>query len=370
MATSVPLACPDLSGNEEKYVLDCIRSGWVSSRGKYVEEFERILGEYFGSPALVCSSGTAALHLALLAAGVGRGHSVIVPNLTFAATASVVLAVGAKPILRDVDPETWTLPPHRIRPRYDTAAIIPVHLYGARADMEGIMNVAADRNITVIEDACEAFDIKPVADYACYSFFANKHITTGEGGAVVGNTDRVKLYRDGGQIGPYNHIVPGLNYRMTNMQAALGVAQMERLRWFLHGRTQCANWYHERVEGKGSWYFAAVVDNPVEAARRLSAGKIESRPVFVPLNKQRPFETSGRFPVSTLAHERYIIVPTGPHVSEIEVDRICRILVEQCGAMKARSGSSLGSTPAKQFPTTSSSSPSPSGPPSRSPSRP
>lgn len=263
--TSIPVANPSLDGNERAYVLDCLESGWISSQGGYLRKFEAALAEFLGvEHALAVSNGTVALHLALVTLGIGPGDEVIVPDLTFAASASAVVHAGATPVLVDVERTSWTLDLDKaasaIGPR--TRAIMPVHLYGQPADMDGVKALADRHGLLVIEDAAEALGstwkgrrVGSIGDASTFSFFANKIVTTGEGGMVVfadsAKAERARRLRDHG-MNPakrYWHDEIGFNYRMTNMQAAIGVAQMERIESFIQGKLALAERYREGCPG-------------------------------------------------------------------------------------------------------------------------
>ncbi|KKK44906.1 hypothetical protein LCGC14_3166370, partial [marine sediment metagenome] len=190
----LPVSAPYLGGNELKYVSDCITSGWISSQGHYVKRFEKLFSEFFKIDALTASSGTTALHLALAALGIGPGDEVIVPDLTFAASANVVMHCGAKPVFVDVSEETWTMDPSLLEGVITdkTRAVMPVHLYGHPCDMNPILEIAEKNDLYVVEDCAEALGARykselvgTLGDIGCFSFFANKVITTGEGGMVV-----------------------------------------------------------------------------------------------------------------------------------------------------------------------------------------
>lgn len=325
MVTSIPLSKPDLTGNELKYVTDAINSGWITHKGKYVKKFEEDFASYIGQPSLSCSSGTAALHLALLACGVGPGDEVIVPNLTFANTASVVVHVGAKPVLVDVN-KNFCMDVEQIKKRisHRTKAVIPVHLYGLSCDMEAIMNLANYHEFSVIEDCCEALWLIPKGHYAAYSFYGNKTITTGEGGMLCGkDLQLAKDYRDGGFDSEYYHSVHGLNYRMTNLQAAIGCAQLERADEFIGKIIWNAQQYRHRLAGDGRWLFVAEVSDPKSMQRNLLGYGIETRPVFWPLHLMGCYKQSGEFPNSVNLWKHGLCLPTGPHISERDVDFIC-----------------------------------------------
>ena len=221
----IPLARPVLEGNEKKYLIECIETGYVTHAGRFEREFEDAFSKRFNTHCITTSSGTGALHLALLSLGIGHGDEVIVPDLTFGATASVVLAVGAKPVLVDIDPETFGMDQGKVLSYLNrkTRAIIPVHLYGCDA------GDFTQFGVPIIEDACESLGMVPIRGrMACFSFYGNKVITTGEGGMLCGDFGNAKDWRDGGFDSEYRNTVPGLNYRMSNMQAAVGLAQLER----------------------------------------------------------------------------------------------------------------------------------------------
>lgn len=311
METFIPIANPEFSGNELKYVTECIKSGWISHRGDFESRFEKELTDFFGKPAITTSSGTGALHLALLRFRIGHGDEVIVPNLTFGSTASVVLAVGAKPVFVDVK-KNGCIDESLIRERITerTKAIIPVHLYGESCDMEEINLIAKEHGLKVIEDSCEAFGIvKPTGDIACFSFYANKIITTGEGGCLVGDLGDAQQWRDGGFDKNYIHVVPGLNYRMTNIQAALGCAQLERIDEILIGKFEAHEYYKKHLSGFGKWLFCVETRNKESLRDILKKHGIETRPVFFPLNRCPAFETDEKFPVSEWIWENHLCVP-------------------------------------------------------------
>lgn len=327
VATFIPLSKPDLTGNELKYVTEAIKSGWITHKGKFVSRFEEDFSKFTGSESISCSSGTAALHLALLASGVGPGDEVIVPDLTFANTASVVKHVGAVPILVDVGKD-FCIDPIKIEDAVtvNTKAIIPVHLYGMECDMQAIMKIADKYRLIVIEDACESLWVKPTAHFTAYSFYGNKTMTTGEGGMLCGKLNTAKLYRDGGFDAEYNHSVAGLNYRMTNIQAAIGCAQLERVNDFMDKTLLNAFNYKGRLYGKGRWLFVAEVSNPKEMKKNLDGYGIESRPVFWPLHLMKPYKTEGDFPNTVSEWKTGICLPTGPHVTEKDIDFVCEKL--------------------------------------------
>lgn len=357
------VAQPLLDGNEETYVTECIRTGWVSSRGRFVAEFERLLADFHGaSRALAVSNGTVGLQLALAALGVGPGAEVIVPSLTFAATASAVIHVGATPVFADVDPVTWVMGAKEIESVLTerTRAVIPVHLYGYPCPMPEILVLARERNFKVIEDAAEAFGasvdkriVGSFGDAACFSFYGNKTITTGEGGAVLLKDPdvfaRAKMLRDHGMstVRRYWHLEPGFNFRMTNLQAALGVAQMERIDAILNKKQRILDFYTKRFGGlkefvqqqacpagkPSCWLYTLLLSDHAgidrdEFAARLIRNGIETRPTFYPLHTMPAFERfagKGSFPVAEHIAARGLSFPSAATLTEQGLDNICAV---------------------------------------------
>jgi len=331
--TELSLARPILEGNEKKYLLECVETGYVTHAGRFEGEFEKAFGTRFNTPCIATSSGTGALHLALLSLGIGPGDEVIVPNLTFGATASVVLAVGARPVLVEVRQDTWGLDRERLLGVLNkkTRAIIPVHLYGEDAgDFRQF-------GIPVIEDACEALGMVPIrGDFTAYSFYGNKTITTGEGGMLCGRDLRhAKDYRDGGFDAEYRNRVPGLNYRMSNMQAAIGLAQLERFDELLGKRIANVERYKRSLKGKGNWLFCVETDDPRGLQTYLKEHGIDSRPIFNPLHLSPAFRqfAKGKYKVSESIWMRHLALPTGPHVQEEQQEEVMRLVnLYICGA--------------------------------------
>lgn len=309
----IPVAEPDLQGNELKYLTDAFLSTWISSRGEYLDRFENEFSKYCGvSEGIAVSNGTVAIHLALKALGIGEGDEVIVPDLTFAATINAVLHANATPVIVDVEEDSWTIDPNKIRAAITskTKAIIPVHIYGQPCDMASIMSIASEHDLYVIEDAAEAhgaeFKNKKVGSFghiSTFSFFANKIITTGEGGMCVTNdndlANRMRMLRDHGmnKSKRYWHDEVGFNYRMTNLQAAIGCAQLEKIEAILEERRAIENRYkiefesdviqwQKNIEGrkKSVWLVSILCDNRDVLATKLKVKGIDSRPFFYPLS--------------------------------------------------------------------------------------
>lgn len=353
----VPVASPDLSGHERRYVEECLSTGWISSSGSFVGRFEAAFAEACGVPhALATSSGTAAIHLALLAAGVGPGDEVLVPVWTFVATANAVVHAGATPVLVDVEPIGWGIDPEQAARRTTgrTKAIIAVHLYGQPADMVALRRLARRRNLVLLEDAAEAHGaevggrrVGGLGDIGCFSMFANKILTTGEGGVLVTRNrrfaDAARRLRDHGMgRRRYWHPVVGYNYGMSNLQAALGLAQVERLDDLLKRKDAIGARYVRGLRDLPGvqfqqvrrgvrpvcWLFALLVEPRTFGLgreglmRALLARGIETRPFFYPLHRMPPFRRRERFPVAEGLARRGLNLPSGPAITNAEVDRV------------------------------------------------
>jgi perosamine synthetase len=369
----IPVAEPSLSGNELKYVTECVETRWISSQGAFVKRFEAEIAKRLGvEHALAVSNGTVALHLALLALGVGPGDEVLVPDLTFAATINTVIQAGATPVIVDVDRKSWNMDPAAaaaaITPR--TKAIMPVHLYGQPADMGPIMALAKRHNLFVIEDAAEAmgseYKGKPcgaIGDAGTFSFFSNKLITTGEGGAVVFRdaavAQRARRLRDHGMdpAKRYWHVEVGYNYRLTNLQAALGCAQMEQLDQFLARKLDVARQYGAhlgRVEGltlpaaipdvlNSYWAYSVIGDfAPLGITRdqfmgRLDKAGVETRPLFYPLHEMPPYRSfagNRGFPITDALSYGGISLPSAVTLTTGEISYISGVIERQFAARR------------------------------------
>lgn len=364
-----PMAEPAFVGNERNYVLDCIDSSWVSSIGKYIEMFEAGLADVTGSKhAIACMNGTVALHLAMLANNIGPGDEVIVPSLTYVATANAVAYCGARPVFADVDPDSWTLDAEdvvrHITPR--TKGIIAVHLFGHPCDMGRIKAIAHQHGLFVVEDAAEAIGAeylgRPVGslgDIGMFSFFGNKIITTGEGGAVTLNDDalsrHIRMLKGQGMDPDRRYWFPiiGYNYRMTNIQAAIGYAQLEKFEWHVAQRIRVANSYYSflkdyanlfRLPVQKSWaknvywmYNVILTPNVVSARddviRDLAGRGVETRPMFYPMHTLPPYQhlqPNDNFPVSTEVGARGITLPTYSSLTTEDVEYIATQVIQAC----------------------------------------
>lgn len=353
----IPIAEPSLGDREVELVADAVRSGWVSSIGEYVTAFEDELARRCRvAHAIATSNGTAALHLALAVAGIGPEEEVIVPSLTFVATAAAVRYVGASPVLADSDPTHWCVDPtdvaNRITPR--TRAIVAVDLYGHPADMDALAEIASEHDLALVEDAAESLGAeyrgRPAGCLALLgilSFYGNKLITTGEGGAVLTNdaalAERARLLRDHAMDPQrrYWHGEIGFNYRITNMQAALGVAQLERLSEFLERKRAIASAYRAGLEdlpgvtlqeeagwATSSWWMTTLRIDPSdgvdrdELAVRLRADGVDSRPAFVPLHLLPHLRQEGALPVAEAIGSEGLSLPSSTCLTDEEVDRV------------------------------------------------
>jgi perosamine synthetase len=356
----ISVASPVLSGNELPYVVDCIKTNWISSQGKYVKQFEEMFKNYHkGREALAVSNGTVALHLALVVLGIGPGDEILVPNFTFAASVNAILYTGAIPVLVDIDKKTWNIDEEKIEAKITpkTKGIMPVHIYGHPCDMSTLIKIADRYNLKIIEDCAEAlgsmYKGEPVGcfgDVATFSFFGNKTITTGEGGMVLfkrqEDAAKAALLRDHGMQKDrrYWHQFIGYNYRITNIQAAIGVAQMEQLEKFVAAKRQIAKRYNQvlnkidffetPVEKKdciNSYWLYTFLVKPNAPFQRddliefLSLQGIETRPVFFPIHMMPPYINFGKaeeLTVSMAVSEHGISLPSSVNLTESEIEHV------------------------------------------------
>jgi perosamine synthetase len=358
----IPVAAPALVGNESNYVLDCLKSTWISSCGKYIDQFEVAFAEFCGAKhALSCSNGTVALHLALLALGVGPGDEVIVPTLTFVATANAVTYCGAKPVFVDSEPKTWNINPALIEEHITsrTKGIIAVHLYGHPADMDRILKIARKHNLFVVEDAAEAHGatykgqkVGSLGDIATFSFYGNKIITAGEGGMVLTSNEalarKVSQLKGQGQDPNRRYWFPiiGHNYRMTNIQAAIGLAQLEKIDWHIARHREVASWYRECLNNmpgiqfspqmpwaESVYWMSCVVLESLnmdrdEVMRRMLKQAVETRPFFYPMHTLPPYAaTEGSFPVAERFSRSGINLPSSALLTKSQVQHVVEILI-------------------------------------------
>jgi perosamine synthetase len=357
----IPISAPALLGNEQQYVLDCLIKNQLTWGGNYVTRFEREFAHYCGAKyAVTTNNGTTALHLALASWGLGPGDVVLVPALTYVATASAVLYCGATPVPVDVEPYSWGIDPARARETIqdlrnrnkNVVGIIPVHLYGVPCRLHEILELANQYDLFVIEDAAQAhgalYDNSKVGTHGLagvFSFYGNKIITTGEGGIVVTNNrilaDKARALRGHAMDSKrrFFHNELGYNYRMTNLQAAIGCAQLEKIDEFLSKRQELVTAYDNYLLGRFTkqvpphgtnpvpWLYSVLVDQSVESVMgKLGIDNIETRPIFVPLS-QIPFIEKTDTPIANDIARRGISLPLHVNMTATDVIRVCDSLV-------------------------------------------
>lgn len=355
MKTFIPVYQPDLSGNEKLYVNECLDTSWISSKGRFVTEFEQKFATAVESSfAVSVSNGTVALHLALLALGIGAGDEVIVPSFTYIASVNAIRYVGATPIFVDIEPLSWQLDSHLIESHVTekTKAIMAVHIYGHPSDMPAIKNIAKRHNLYLVEDCAEAFGAKidsrhvgNFADISTYSFFGNKTMTTGEGGMVVTNDPtldtRLRHLKGQGLMvdREYWHDIVGYNYRMTNICAAIGLAQLERSDYFLSRKVQVADYYRmqlanlpltfQKVQRNVThpwWMFSVLTEDEFQRdslRKHLQAEGIETRPLFNPVHMMPMYSQNNiTLAVTESIYCRGMNLPSWPGLSEQQLSHI------------------------------------------------
>ena len=358
----IPVAEPSLGKEELKNVVEAIKSGWISSKGKFIEVFEQKFANYCGRKyGVATSNGTVALHLALKALKICKGDEVIVPDLTFIAVANSVIYCTAKPVFVDSHPDYWCINPEKVEEKITkrTKAIIPVHLYGHPCDMDAIVDLAEDRGLYVIEDAAEAHGaeykgrkVGSFGDIGCFSFYGNKIITTGEGGMCLTDNEelaeKMRILRDHGmnQNKRYWFDVIGFNYRMTNLQAAIGVAQLKKLDEFIEKKRKIAMRYFEglnELEGRKLiklhpempwakcvyWMYSILVEdkfgiNRDNLTKKLEEKGIDTRPFFYPIHVMPPHKNNDKFSVAEEISSKGINLPSAINLKEEEIEKIVR----------------------------------------------
>ena len=362
----IPVCEPLLGGNELTYVTDAVQTGWISSAGSYIERFEQAFARYCGvSFGVAVTNGTVALHVALRALGVGVGDEVIVPSFTMIASAFAVCYTGAMPVFVDVDRDTWNMDSTQLESKISarTRAVMPVHVFGTLCDMDIIDSVARRHGLFVVEDAAEAHGAEQrgrkagaFSAIAAFSFFANKNITTGEGGMVVTDDpelrDKSRYYRNlcfpltGSRDYRHDHI--GYNYRMSNLHAAIGLAQVEKADEYRTLRIRNHALYREHLRGvpgitfqkvppdtvSVSWMNAILVDSKRFGRTRgqviayLKARGVDSRLLFTGMHRQKALsdygcDCSGSYPVTDLLSEQGLYLPSGSGLSEDDIRYVC-----------------------------------------------
>jgi perosamine synthetase len=365
----IPVCEPSLNGNEIKYALEALETGWISSAGKYVNEFEQSFADYLGvKHGIAVTNGTAALHLALIALGVGPGDEVIIPNFTMIASAFAVTYTGAMPVFVDAEAETWNIDPEKIEEKISpaTKAIMPVHIYGHPCEMDAIKNIALKHNLLIIEDAAESHGALyngkycgNLGDMAAFSFFANKIATTGEGGIVVTDDDelaaRCRYYKNlcfpVNSPRNYNHDHIGYNYRMSNVLAAIGLAQVEKLDTYVEQRISNNAIYQQHLAGvpgiqlqpelagtRNVYWMNGLVVNELEYGvgrttlmSSLKQMNIDTRLFFSGMNQQPSLikygcSSGGDYPVTDWLAKNGFYLPSGSDLSEDAIKYICDVI--------------------------------------------
>lgn len=362
----IPVAAPDLGEIEERYAVDAIRSTWISSSGHYVNRFEADFAQLCAAKsAISVVNGTAALHLAVEATGLQPGDEVIVPSLTYIATANAVRYSQGVPVFVDVDPETWCLDPALIEAAISsrTRGIIAVDLYGHPADMDRIREVARRHGLWLVEDAAEAHFATykgrvtgSLADMTVFSFFGNKIVTCGEGGAITTDNaefeSRIRLLKNQGMDPKRRYFfgVVGYNYRLTNVACALLCAQLERREWLINRRRELYRRYRGRLAGVPGvglqpqapwaevtpWLFCVTIDaerfgrTRDEVMAVLHQNRIETRPFFLPVHQLPPYAPDhrrGPLPVTDKLAASGLNLPTFSGMTDAQVDRVCSSLI-------------------------------------------
>lgn len=358
MAELIPVYQPCLDGNEQQYVQRCLESSWISSRGEFIPRFEQAFAAYIGAEhATTVSNGTVALHLALKALGIGPGDEVIVPTLTYIASVNAILQAGASVVYADACADTWNVDVDDVRRRVSprTRAVMAVHLYGLPCDMAALAALCREQQLLLIEDCAEAFGsrcdgrhVGTFGDAATFSFFGNKTITTGEGGMVVcrdAAVHRRACHLKSQGVSPlreYWHDELAYNYRMTNICAAIGVAQLERADATLARKRQLAAYYREALAGlplsmqpephgmvHSYWMCSVLLDDATlrEPLRRhLKNAGIDSRPLFPPAHTMPHCFSAERFVQAESLSARGINLPSYPALGAAQVARVSTLI--------------------------------------------
>jgi len=365
----IPVCQPFLNGNELKYVNDAVRTGWISSSGKYVKAFEEAFAEYCGVKyAVGVCNGTVALHLALTCLGIGQGDEVIIPDFTMIASAFSVCYTGAKPVFVDADEKTWNIDVSKIEEKItpQTKAIMPVHIFGNSCDMGSITAIAEKHHLFVVEDAAEAHGATyrghktgSFSDIAAFSFFANKNLTTGEGGMVV--TNNKDLYHKARYFknmcfdlnAPRNYIHNdiGFNYRMSNLHAAIGLAQTEKADEYKEMRIRNGKLYRkylkdikgiilqqDQPEAENVFWMNGILLDPEKYGRTrdelvdlLKENGIDTRLFFVGMHRQPSLlnfgcDGTGDYPTTDNLAQNGVYLPSASNLKEAEIKHICEVI--------------------------------------------
>jgi perosamine synthetase len=361
----IPVCVPLLGEKELLYVTDCIKTNWISSKGKYVEDFQTEFAKYCNCKyGITTTSGTTAIHLALSSIGLRKNDEVIVPAFTMIGSVFPIVYCGAKPVLVDAESETWNMDTNQIQEKITerTKAIMPVHIYGHSCDMDPIIDVAREHDLYVIEDAAEAHGalykgrkVGGIGDIGCFSFYANKIITCGEGGMLVTNNEKIARHAlalkdlsftsDRERI--YLHSEVGYNYRMTNLQAAVGLAQLERADELVEKRIKNAHQYNQLLKNTSGlrlptekdwarnvyWMYSILVEADFGLGRdelmsQLAKKGVETRAFFIPMNKQPVFNNMNWFkdesyPIAEELSKKGLYLPSSSGLKKEEIRYVC-----------------------------------------------
>ncbi|MDE1824977.1 MAG: DegT/DnrJ/EryC1/StrS family aminotransferase [Candidatus Micrarchaeota archaeon] len=364
---TIPIYEPLLGEEELRNVTEAVKSTWISSKGKFITQFEEEFAKRMGTKyAVATSNGTVSLHLALAALGIGGREEVIVPTLTFIACANTVRYTGAKPVFVDSSKEYWCIDPQKIGKCITkrTRAIMPVHLYGHPCDMDLIMEIAQKHHLFVVEDAAEAHGAKykgktvgSFGDISSFSFYGNKILSSGEGGMCITDDEtlyqKMRILRDHG-MNPskrYWYDVIGYNYRMTNMQAAIGVAQLHRMDSVIRRKREIARLYEEKLSKLADngyitlspqmewansvyWMYNILLSGKAKVCKdslmeRLWAKGIETRPIFYPLHTMPPYKQSRRYLVAEKISASGVSLPSGPTLTDEQIEKVCNAIIKE-----------------------------------------
>lgn len=355
---NIPVYTPYLRGNLRRYVNECLDTGWISSRGEFISRFEDAFAGYVGAPAATSvANGTVAIHLALEALGIGEGDEVIVPTFTYIASVNTILQTGATPVYVDSLESSLQIDPEAVRLAITerTRAIMVVHLYGHPCDMDSICKICEDNSLLLIEDCAEGFGTKwkdrhvgTFGDVGTFSFFGNKTITTGEGGMVLAKNPEVMakcrhLKNQGvSSTREYWHDSLAYNYRMTNIQAAIGLSQLEMAEEILSLKAGAAAAYFSKLAGlplrmhkpvgdvrHSYWMCSIVLDNPEHREplrQRLRANGVDTRPFFPPAHRMPHSASAGSYPVADSLSMRGLNLPSSPGITDAEINFICDMI--------------------------------------------
>ncbi len=359
----IPVNEPLVGESENKYVMECLRTGWISSEGHFIHDFEERWAAYCGmSHGVAVSNGTVALEIAIACLDLKPGDEVIMPTFTIISCAQAVTMCGLKPVLVDSDPHTWCMDVSQVEEKITvrTRALMPVHIYGHPVDMDPLQELARKHNLVIIEDAAEAHGAEykgrksgGLGDLGCFSFYANKIITTGEGGMVLtrdaGQAERLRALRNlcFRKERRFYHTELGHNYRLTNLQAAIGLAQLERIDESVTKKRWMGAAYTERLKNIAGlqlpieepwarnvyWMYGVVLDDvfgmdAVEFARRLGEQGVMTRPFFLGMHEQPVFQDMGLFldehyPVAEHIARQGLYLPSGMTLTEAQLEQVC-----------------------------------------------